>query len=160
MSVKGKGAAIKWLREHVGHQGAKCLVWPFYRIPAGYGQLGLDGKMHYAHRLICELAHGKPPTSKHEAAHRCGNGHLGCVNPKHLAWKTKQENRLESNAHGKGGRSHYGKKGALKPEQVAEIWGLKGTMRQIDIAAQYGVSWQVISGIYCGRHYKQFKPHT
>jgi hypothetical protein len=155
---KGKGEAIKWLRERVSHPDAKCLIWPFYRMPNGYGQLGLDGKMRYAHRVMCELVHGAPPTPKHEAAHRCGNGHQGCVNPKHLAWKTKNENRKESTQHGKGGRNHYGNKGALRPDDIAKIWELKDKMRQTEIAAQFGVSWQVISGIYCGRHYKRYAP--
>jgi hypothetical protein len=155
---KGQGETVKWLRDRVSHPDPKCLIWPFYRQPTGYGQLGLNGKNHYAHRLMCEMAHGQAPTPKHEAAHRCGNGHQGCVNPRHLAWKTKTENRRESNQHGKGTRSHYGNKGALKPEDVARIWELKGKLRQVDIAAQFGVSWQVISGIYCGRHYKQFAP--
>lgn len=155
---KGKGAAIKWVREHVSHVDAKCLIWPFYRMPTGYGHFSYHGKRHYAHRAMCELANGPAPTPKHEAAHRCGNGHQGCVNPKHLAWKTKVQNRQESTQHGKGGRNPYGNKGALKPADVAKIWSMKGTMRQVDIAAQFGVSWQVISGIYCGRHYKQYAP--
>ena len=159
MAIKGQGAAIKWLRDRANHPDAKCLTWPFYRMPTGYGHFGYNGKRHYAHRMMCELAHGEAPTPKHEAAHRCGNGHLGCVNPQHLAWKTKDENRQESTRHGKGSRNRYGNKGALKPADVATIWDLKGKMRQVDIAAQFGVSWQVISGIYCGRHYKQFAPN-
>lgn len=158
--TKGKGAAIAWVRDHANHTDPKCLIWPFYRMPTGYGQFCYNGDNYYPHRYICELAHGPAPTAKHEAAHRCGNGHLGCVNPKHLAWKTKDENRQESTQHGKGGRNRYGNKGALKPADVARIWDMKGTMRQIDIAAQFGVSWQVISGIYCGRHYKQFAPRN
>jgi hypothetical protein len=39
---------------------------------------------------MCELAYGPPP-DKYVAAHSCNNGHLGCVNPNHLSWKTKSE---------------------------------------------------------------------
>jgi hypothetical protein len=102
---------------------------------------------------MCELAHGEPPTSKHEAAHSCGKGHEGCVNPKHLAWKTKTENRQESNEHGKGGRSNYGKYGRFNRDEIREILSLKGKMRQVDIAARYGVDWTTISSIYCGQTY-------
>jgi hypothetical protein len=158
MSIKGNGAAIKWLRDHASYSDPKCLPWPFYRMPTGYGNFGYLGKSLYAHRFMCELAHGPAPSPTHEAAHRCGNGHQGCVNPKHLAWKTKDENRRESTQHGRGGRNRYGNKGALRPADIARIWELKGTMRQTEIAAQFGVSWQVISGIYCGRHYKQYAP--
>lgn len=158
---KGKSRVMDWLIAHANHTDPKCLTsWPFYRNPNGYGQTRINNKTTYAHRLMCELAHGKPPTPKHEAAHRCGNGHLCCVNPLHLAWRTKRENRQESNAHGRGGRSRYGKYGALKPADIARIWELKGSMGQREIAAQFGVSWQVISGIYCGRHYKQYAPRN
>lgn len=33
---------------------------------------------------MCELVYGKPPMPKHQAAHNCGKGNLGCINPKHL----------------------------------------------------------------------------
>lgn len=151
---KGKGAAIKWLRGHAAHPDPKCLDWPFCKMPTGYGSFGYLGKRLYAHRFMCELAHGQAPTPKHEAAHRCGNGHLGCVNPKHLAWKTKAENRRESTQHGKGTRNLGGNnKGRLTPIQVAEIRALRGQERQVDIAARFGISWQSVSMIQRGRMY-------
>lgn len=151
---KGKGLTVKWLRDHVAHADPKCLEWPFSKMPTGYGCLGYLGKRHYAHRLMCELAHGPAPTPKHEAAHRCGNGHLSCVNPRHLTWRTKAENRQESTQHGRGARNPNGSnKGRLTPEQVAEIRSLNGKQRKVDVAARFGISWQSVSMIQRGKMY-------
>jgi hypothetical protein len=51
-----------------------------------------------AHRAMCRLIHGNPPTPKHQAAHSCGNGRRGCVHPGHLRWATDAENRAERRA--------------------------------------------------------------
>ncbi len=85
---KGKGKAFAFLQSLVGHVGDECVSWPFGRMHKGYGQLGHLGKSHKAHRMLCEMVYGPPPTDKHQATHSCGNGHLGCVNPNHLEWKT------------------------------------------------------------------------
>jgi hypothetical protein len=150
---RGKGKQAQWLRDHADYTDPKCLIWPFFRNPNGYGQLGHLGKQHYAHRLMCEFAHGTPPTPAHEAAHRCGSGHQGCVNPKHLTWKTKEENRRDSTSHGRGGRNLYGNKGRFNRDELREILTLKGKMKQREIAARYGVDWTTISSIYCGQTY-------
>lgn len=92
---KGKGRQFLWLQAHVSHQGDDCLTWPFYRHPNGRGRLGYLGQQWWAHRLMLVLAKGEPPTPKHEAGHDCCNGHLGCVNPRHLSWKTRSENQKE-----------------------------------------------------------------
>ena len=57
------------------------------------------GKVRYVSRLVCEEAHGPPPTNKHEAAH-APNGCIGvmCVNPDHIRWATRSENELDKPA--------------------------------------------------------------
>lgn len=152
---RGKGKAIAWLREHAAHTGDDCLIWPFYRLPNGYGQLGYDGHVHYAHRFICALAHGSPPTQKHEAAHSCGKGHEGCVNPRHLSWKTISQNLLDCRKHGTQARSYDGKRGRLTPIQVHQIRALKGTTRQSDIATMFKVSEPTVRDIFLGRSHRR-----
>lgn len=151
---KGQGRTYDFLNGLIGHQDAKCVKWPFYTNPNGYGQVGWHRKLTYAHRVMCELAHGAPPTPKHEAAHKCGNGHQGCVNPNHLIWRTKSENRQESTSHGKGGRHGYGSRGKLTDEQVAEIRASRGIVRNVDLAEKFGVSWTTINSILNGHHRK------
>lgn len=151
MSVKGEGKTIQWLRDHVGYSADYCLIWPFCRNPNGYGQFGYLGEPHYAHRYMCELAHGAPPSPDHEAAHSCGNGHGGCCNPKHLSWKTRSENLLDCRQHGTQARSFHGSRGRLTDEQVQQIRDLKGKKTQAEIAGIFGVSEPTVRDIFLGR---------
>lgn len=75
--------------------GLECLIWPYGKYPNGYGQISTGDGTKVVSRLVCELAHGLPPTPKHEAAHSCANGHSGCVNPRHLRWATSKENKAD-----------------------------------------------------------------
>lgn len=138
----GKGKAFAWLQQHVSHSGDACLPWPFCKDNRiGRGILGYLGKNYWAHRLMCEMAHGAPPTPKHQAAHNCGKGHYGCVNPRHLEWKTNSENQLDRAKNGNALRNPYGNKGGLTPAQQAEIVSLRGEkVAQTAIAAKLGVS--------------------
>lgn len=141
MAAKGSGKAFQWLKDHVGYAGDDCLVWPFSRDGrVGRGRLGHEGKGWWAHRLMCVLAHGEPPTPKHQAAHECGKGHYGCVNPRHLHWKTNAQNQIDRRRNGNMLRNPHGNKGGLSPDQVATIVSLKGNKTQMQIAAQFGVS--------------------
>ena len=137
-SSRGKGEALKFIRDHASYQGEDCLTWPF-ATNRGYGHLGVNGKMHKAHRLMCEMVHGPSPSQQHYAAHSCGNGHLGCVNPRHLSWRTSSENAHDRRLHG----SPEGSKGTrtgLTDEQVSEIRHLKGRLSQVKIAEKFGIS--------------------
>jgi len=95
------GPKAAWIRRHVNYQDVECLIFPFPRHKDGYGTLGLDYKVIYAHRFMCELVHGDPPTDQHQAAHSCNRGDDGCVNPQHLSWKTPGENHKEAVWHPK-----------------------------------------------------------
>lgn len=134
----GNGKNFLWLKAHVSYAGDDCLAWPFSCAQSGYGRIGYMGHMWPAHRLMCVLAQGEPPTPKHVAAHECGNGHLGCVNPRHIAWKTARENQLDRKIHGRyeGGK---GNRTALAPEVIAEIRSTKETETIPQIAARLGV---------------------
>ena len=95
-----RGAHIEWLNDNVNHDREECLIWPFSAKQDGYGSVRVDGKTMMASRYMCILAHGAPPSDHHEAAHSCGNGHLGCTNPKHLRWATRRENIQDAIRHG------------------------------------------------------------
>lgn len=138
------GEARKWLEAHVSYSGDDCLVWPFARSSRqGYGHIGWAengvkiGKL--AHTRMCELAHGSAPSPQHEAAHNCGNGHGGCVNPRHVEWKTKSENQKDRRRHGTAMTSRYGGgTSALSREQWDAIRALKGRMTLVQVAARFG----------------------
>lgn len=148
LAGKGKGAAVTWLREHASHQDDACLIWPF-SIVRGYGNVGINGKIYYAHRYMCEMVNGPPPTPKHQAAHSCGCGHAGCVNPRHLSWKTPSENQLDKREHGTAYKE--GRRNKLHPQDVIAIRTLKGVRTQDELAEMFGVSRRNIGAILDGR---------
>lgn len=146
------GDLLKFIKEiALKYQGSDCLIWPYSKGGAGYGHLSVDGKDITASRYVCELAHGAPPTPEHEAAHSCGNGHLGCVTKGHLSWKTSKENKADMLIHGTHNRGdrHYGAK--FTEAQVLEIRRLKGIKSQRAIAAEYGVTRGAIDGVHRGK---------
>lgn len=155
-NTKGQGQTIRWIKAHADYQHDFCLIWPFATLH-GYGQFGMSGKNYYAHRYMCELAHGAPPTPQHQAAHSCGNGHKGCVNPKHLSWKSKSENQLDCRQHGTQARSRYGIFGKLDFEKADRIRRLKGEKTQREIAEEFGISESTVSDIWLGRTWT--RPH-
>lgn len=134
---KGQGKAIKWLQENAAYDGDNCLTWPFGKCE-GYGMFGVNGDHWYAHRFMCKLVHGEPPTPAHVAAHECGKGHLGCVNPKHLSWKTISENQKDRSKHGTsdGAKGPYA---LISIETINEMRALAGRMSQREMARRFNV---------------------
>lgn len=142
-----RGQKEPWLRDRVGHAGEDCLIWPFNRLSNGYGYVRTAGKMTTASRFMCELVNGPPPEVWYEAAHTCGAGHLGCVHPGHLVWKTPAQNRADRVLHGthnRGSRNHRAK---LTEQQVLEIRALDGKEKLSVIARRYDVNPSVVSQI-------------
>jgi hypothetical protein len=136
--------------------GDDCLIWPFTRNNMGYGRLS-DG---YAHIKACERAHGPKPTSDHEVAHSCGNGHLGCVTKGHLSWKTHAENEADKLIHGTVARGERQGNAKLTADQVAEIFELKiaGELSQRAIADKMGVSPALVCYILKGKLWARALP--
>ncbi len=151
---KGKGKTYSWLVDHLAFQRDCCLTWPF-STTRGYGHLQYRGERYAAHRLMCELVWGIPPTPQHQAAHSCGKGHEGCVNPLHLSWKEPIDNQRDKQIHGTAYRG--GKKWKLTPVQVLEIRSLKGSKTQDELAEIYGVGRQNIGAILTGRSWTKVK---
>lgn len=151
MTTKGNGQTIRWIRDHQDYEHDEwCLMWPFSTV-RGYGRFGYLGKAYYAHRFMCELVHGEPPSEAHQAAHSCGNGHLGCVNPRHLSWKTQSENQLDCREHGTQAKTSTGNRGRLNLTIADEIRALKGVKLQWQIAEEYKISESAVSDIWLGR---------
>lgn len=97
-----RGEAAAFYREVVlTYDGADCLIWLYSRTKKdGYAEMILEGRNVLVSRQVCIDTHGPPPTPKHESAHRCGKGHLGCVNRHHLRWATPVENSADKRIHG------------------------------------------------------------
>jgi hypothetical protein len=143
---RGKSAAMDWLLAHIDYAGDECLIWPFARIAKGYGELGAPNrKMQYAHRVMCTLVNGPPPTPKHQTAHSCGRGHDGCVHPRHVSWKTNGENQLDRRIHGTINVPRQ----RLTVRQVEEIRARKGLETQASIAKRLGIK------VACVEHWQR-----
>ena len=149
-SKRGQGKGIAFLRANVGHAGKNCLIWPMSKDRDGYGLFGFEGKQHKAHRWMCEASHGPAPSPEHHAAHECGNGHRGCVNPSHIIWKTPTANARDRLKHGTARIDKGRKLRKLTVEQVREVIALKGKKSHLELAAIYNVSDSQIRKIQQG----------
>jgi hypothetical protein len=79
----------------------ECIFWKHDTLKIGTtARIIYNGKEIYVSRFVCELVHGAPPSEEHQAAHSCGNGHLWCINGRHLSWKTPLQNRGDMVLHG------------------------------------------------------------
>lgn len=129
----------------------QCIEWPYAKDAVGRGWGRYRGRHILASRAVCIEAHGSPPTDLHEAAHSCGNGHMGCVNPHHLRWATRKENEADKLMHGTRLRGEHVKNFVLTDIQCAEIRSLRGKLPQSKIAKMYGVTQQHICAVQIGR---------
>jgi hypothetical protein len=129
-----------------------CLIWPFATF-SGRGMLWRDGRNIAVARLVCEATSGPAPSPIHQAAHSCGQGHRGCVNPMHLSWKTPVENAADKVAHQTQSKGTNHGRSKLTENQVREIRSLPSTTSSRSIAPKYGVSHAAISLIRRGRNW-------
>lgn len=127
------------------YSGDECLGWPFADDGKGYGVINIDRRVHYVHRMACEIVNGPAPTPFHKAAHSCGKGHEGCCAPNHLSWKTQKDNVSDAIRHGTTTRGERHALAKLTADQVREIRGLDGLLTQKEIASRYQISRSSIS---------------
>lgn len=154
-SIRSKHEDLtRFIESAVAHKdGDHCLIWPFGRMASGYGQMTWRGVKSYPHRVVCELAHGAPPDRNYQAAHDCGNGKHGCVNPHHLRWATAKENMADNIRHGKTVRGHRAPTVKLTESDVLQIKKDLPTVSGIELAQRYGVSRSAIHLIKKGRNW-------
>ena len=138
---------IRWMQEHVSYLGDDCLKWPFSVSSHGRGTVSANKKSYSAPRYMCLLAHGNPPTQEHHAAHTCGNGHLGCVNPRHLMWKTPRQNEADKVEHGTLRRGTAINTNKLTEQDVRAIRSMIGKASGVEIAKAWGITSAMVSRI-------------
>lgn len=154
-----RGAAQRFYESLFCANTDACIIWPYSRDDNGYGEMGVPGgKKNDVHPLVCARVHGPRPAPNVVTRHLCGNGHLGCVNPRHLVWGTMKENSEDSLRHGTLRRGEDKYRARFTNAQVAEIRELaerryeKG-LRVKDIARMYGCDPRRITEITKGRMY-------
>ncbi len=140
------GEPLLWLRDIAAvHQGDECLKWPFANSD-GYGRLWVNGVSTHAHRIICTWANGPAP-EEHDAAHSCGNGHLGCVNPRHLSWKSRSDNHFDKVDHGTDNRGEKHPFAKLTEGDVKKLRLLATEVSREELAKEFNVSTWTIDDV-------------
>jgi len=117
---------------------APCFDWPLSKDERGYGFTARNRKTVQAHRLVCELAHGRPAPDQ-VTRHSCDNP--SCINPHHLSWGLQSENVRDRDIRNRTskGEAHY--KAKLKEAQVIEIERRARSGENLSaIAADYNVT--------------------
>lgn len=133
-----------------------CWLWRGATKPNGYGSIQSGGRGSASistHRLSFEIHNGRVPKGKW-VLHRCDV--RNCVNPAHLFVGTAKDNTQDMIAKGRHARQaprgERHRKAILTADQVLAIRA--SSTRNIDIAAEYGVSPQ---NIYCIRSRRSWR---
>ena len=95
-----------------------CWIWTAAVTSSGSGNgkrwnipsAGWLEKVVRVTRIVCEEAHGPPPSPRHNALHDTANGCVGslCVNPDHLRWGTQKENMADMTPEARSERIRQG----------------------------------------------------
>ena len=117
-----------------------CILWP-YSFRGGQAGINNMGGRGYVSRINCERVHGAPPSRRHQAIHSCGNGHLGCINKRHLNWGTTSDNRIDA----VNQSTHNTVR--LTQQDVIEIRKLNGIITHSAIGRRFGVRRGTITAV-------------
>lgn len=154
--AKTTPGAINEFIESLPSTGASCVIWPFARNKYGYAKNARSN----ATRVVCEKFHGKPPTRYHQAAHSCGKGHLGCISPWHLSWKTPKENCADTlYVHKTASVGSRRPNAKLTEEKVLRIRAIGHKFTHGVLAEKFGVSRQGISKVLAGLIWRHIPGH-
>lgn len=125
-----------------------CVIWPFARNRNGYGVMGNGaGKTALVHRIACEVVNGPPAEPSLDAAHNCGAGAAGCVNPRHIRWATRRQNAADTARDGRTTRGTKAPNAKLTASDVEAIRASAGEVPQSALAAKYGIDQSTVSQI-------------
>lgn len=138
-----------------------CFEFVGVCLPNGYGKVGRAGRTWLAHRLAWRVARGEVPEGMC-VLHRCDNRR--CVNPEHLFLGTRADNMQDMIAKGRARfvgltspsyrppKPRAGEANGRAKLNAAEVAAIKAAdgVRQVDLAAQYGVSQAQVQRIRAG----------
>lgn len=131
----------------------ECITWPYrYNRDRPHVKHGGNRYLNVC-RILCEAQYGPPKSKDHQAAHSCGNGHLGCVNPRHLSWKTPKENSDDRYLHGTDPRGERNPRAKLNRDIANEIRRRAASASVGDLAVMYDVSRSTIRSIIVGERW-------
>lgn len=143
----------KSMREFVRLQAQEtddCVLWPYAADKHGYGRIKVGSHTTLVTRLSCAMAHGQPPTPKHQAAHSCHTP--ACFNPRHLRWATPAENAADKVNDGTSRRGvpKWNSKVTADDVRLIRYQVAKGTPQSV-FAKHFGLSSGAVSNIVSGK---------
>lgn len=129
-----------------------CWLWAAATNSVGYGQLRVEGKALYAHRMSYLMHKGPIPTGQ-ILRHTCDIPH--CVNPEHLIVGTHKDNTEDARDRNRFGAQRKAGNSKLTWEAVREIRKLlkAGTHTKAAIGALFGVSAKTVYHIEVGNQW-------
>lgn len=121
-----------------------CWIWTGECKDKGYGDISLNGKHYFVHRVMYAIHYGVDP-GNFMVDHTCNT--RACCNPKHLELVTPKENTQRMMAQG---RHYTGQGNTIVPMKyhhqiVDDVISQRKTMKQL--AKKYGVGRSCISRI-------------
>lgn len=143
------GEPLAYFLAHVDNDTEDCILWPYNTNKRGYGYIWLDNRSQGVHVLACERRHG-PRLSGTHAAHVPVICHQpACFNPRHLSWRTAQQNAADKVLDGTNNTGERHGNAKLTWEQVAEIRAryAVGGITQQALADEYGSTQGDVSHI-------------
>lgn len=134
---------------------AECWPWLGTYFSDGYGRI----REHHAHRVVWSLTYGYMPEPSMPIRHTCDNPK--CCNPSHLEIGTQLDNVRDCIERGRRryvGHDQRGERNGnarLSAAQIAQIRALyeAGGIRQVDLAAQFGIRQTQVSRIVRGEQW-------
>ena len=123
-----------------------CWLWEANTNAKGYGRLRNDGGSTYAHRISYQLHKGDVPNGM-MVLHDCDNP--SCVNPEHLHLGNNSDNMVEMYQ-----RNRFPNQKLTLDKVKTILSRLKLGVKQKDIAKEFKVHFDTISGISTGKRWQ------
>ncbi len=138
-----------------GVRQGECLIWTGATSVKGYGELHWNGRSRRAHCVAWELENGRPVPAGQVICHDCpGGDNPACYEPTHLWNGTVAQNNADKARKGRAATGQRHASAKLTADQVRAIRGMAGTVKQRDMAVQFGVSSSLIAHIVNRRNWK------
>ena len=146
--LRGKAHCHKaqWLMRHKEFEGDECLLFPSMLVGRPE-RLKYNFRTMAAARAMLLMTQGLPKDENDYATHICGNGHLSCVNPKHLRWGSPSDNAKDAVVHNAPSQFVSG----MTPDQIEAV--RTSTEMVKVIAWRTGIPAGVISAIKQGQQF-------
>lgn len=129
---KSKCHKAAWLSERRDYDSDQCLLMPGF-VEHRASRVRFNYKSMPAAKAMLLMTQGLPKVEGAVVAHKCGNGHLSCCNPKHLYWGTASDNARDRVLH-----DPKTKPGDPVSKEIADQIKADGRLKKV-IAWEYGI---------------------